>query len=211
MPLENHRLHGPVEDRLIDRLVDGELPDAERRALLLQLETEPDGWRRCALAFLEAQSWRETFRPLAAPAREEALPVVPQPRRSRKPHSWRPVARLTGLAASLAMAFALGWGLHSGPVENASDAPLARREPAAPAGPEESPQPASQDVAAAPSQPPDLGEPPALRDPVIQQWEQRGYRAERQSRRISMELQDGRRLEVPVQELRIRYVGDRTY
>ena len=39
----------------IDRLVAGSLPDAERRTLLLRIETEPDGWRQCALAFLEAQ------------------------------------------------------------------------------------------------------------------------------------------------------------
>jgi len=44
--------------RLLDRLIDGELDDAERRALLLRLEQAPDGWRRCALAFLENQAWR---------------------------------------------------------------------------------------------------------------------------------------------------------
>ena len=44
--------------RVLDRLVDGELSQAERRALLAALDDEPGGWRRCALAFLEAQSWR---------------------------------------------------------------------------------------------------------------------------------------------------------
>jgi hypothetical protein len=43
---------------LIDRLVAGELTEVERRELLLSLESEPDGWRRCALAFLEDQAWR---------------------------------------------------------------------------------------------------------------------------------------------------------
>lgn len=41
-----------------DRLVDGELSAAEYRALLAALDQEPDGWQRCAMAFLEAQAWR---------------------------------------------------------------------------------------------------------------------------------------------------------
>jgi hypothetical protein len=49
---------------MLDRLVDGELGDREYRELLLRLETQPDGWRRCALAFLEAQAWRREMRAL---------------------------------------------------------------------------------------------------------------------------------------------------
>jgi len=45
-------------DRRLDRLVDGELPADQYRALLAALDEQPDGWRRCALAFLEAQAWR---------------------------------------------------------------------------------------------------------------------------------------------------------
>src|SRR5205814_739732 len=47
------------EDILLDRLVDGELSGNERRQLLESFDKRPEGWRRCALAFLEAQSWRE--------------------------------------------------------------------------------------------------------------------------------------------------------
>ena len=39
--------------RWIDRLVDGELGQQEQRQLLVALEAEPEGWRRCALAFVE--------------------------------------------------------------------------------------------------------------------------------------------------------------
>ncbi len=46
------------ESRVLDRLVDGELSQADRRALLAALEDEPGAWRRCALAFLESQTWR---------------------------------------------------------------------------------------------------------------------------------------------------------
>ena len=44
--------------RQVDLLVDGELSEAERRALLLQLEHEPDGWRRCAWRFWRPNAGR---------------------------------------------------------------------------------------------------------------------------------------------------------
>jgi hypothetical protein len=49
------------DPQILDRLVDGELADGERREVLQTLERQPDGWRQCALAFLEAQSWGEAL------------------------------------------------------------------------------------------------------------------------------------------------------
>ncbi|MCL6504821.1 MAG: hypothetical protein K6T86_19250 [Pirellulales bacterium] len=49
-------------DRLLDRLVDDELPEGDRRALLARLDAEADGWRLCALRFLEAQAFRRAIR-----------------------------------------------------------------------------------------------------------------------------------------------------
>src|SRR5436190_22665968 len=54
------------DTRLLDRMVDGKLNETERRNLLLRLEHSPDGWRRCALAFLEAQAWRLEARAVVA-------------------------------------------------------------------------------------------------------------------------------------------------
>ncbi|HZZ72215.1 MAG TPA: hypothetical protein VFE24_08170 [Pirellulales bacterium] len=48
-----------ISDEVLDRLVDGELPNDQRHSLLLQFEERPSEWRRCALAFLEAQVWRK--------------------------------------------------------------------------------------------------------------------------------------------------------
>ena len=48
---------------LFDRLADGELGDEQRRELLARLDHEPDGWRRCALAFLEDQALRQALEP----------------------------------------------------------------------------------------------------------------------------------------------------
>lgn len=63
--------HTPDEfdQRLLDRLVDGELDDNARRALLSSLDEQfingqPDGWRRCALAFVEAQTWGQEMKHL---------------------------------------------------------------------------------------------------------------------------------------------------
>jgi hypothetical protein len=50
-----------TDDLRFDRLVDGELNDTERHRLLASLDDEPGGWRCCALAFLEAQAWRQTM------------------------------------------------------------------------------------------------------------------------------------------------------
>ena len=46
----------------IDLLIDGELEDQERKDLLLELNRQSDGWRFCAMAFLEAQMFRQALR-----------------------------------------------------------------------------------------------------------------------------------------------------
>jgi hypothetical protein len=51
----------PSNDPRLDQLVDGELSEPERRDLLAGLDSQPGGWRRCALAFLEAQCWKQEF------------------------------------------------------------------------------------------------------------------------------------------------------
>ncbi len=55
-----------AEFALLDRLVDGELSEFQRRQLLASMDQRPEGWRRCALAFLEAQSWGSEFKLLSA-------------------------------------------------------------------------------------------------------------------------------------------------
>lgn len=93
-------------ERQIDQLVDGELSEDQRRELLARLDQQPDGWRRCALAFLEAQCWRETLGPVAL--RPMEAPAEPRPA-SRSSCGW--AARygvLAAVAASFLLAFVLG-------------------------------------------------------------------------------------------------------
>ena len=90
----------------IDRLVDGELSGAERRELVLRLDADPDGWRRCALAFLEAQQWQQAARSVVDEPTREPKPTLsvatpaPTPQRG-----WS----VTALAASVALALLIGF------------------------------------------------------------------------------------------------------
>lgn len=111
------------DQRQLDLLIDGELSEDERRALLMRLENEPEGWRRCALAFLEAQAWKSSLRTRSPvtpsrPANVQASPnqvpnVEPQ---SARHHRAIWLARLGNgasyaLAAALLVALGVGLGL----------------------------------------------------------------------------------------------------
>src|SRR5688572_17851334 len=93
-----------TDDALFDRLVDGELSNDERRNLLQRLERAPEGWRRCALAFLEAQEWGRELRGVAHTA--ETLPQFDLASRAvgARPWSQSGWAALCMVAASFAIA-----------------------------------------------------------------------------------------------------------
>jgi len=93
-------------DHQLDRLADGELSRDEYRELLAQLDREPDGWRRCAMAFLEAQAWKREFHELRA---EQAAPaqLVTSASTGDRPSHWLPAPWWT-LVAGILVAFALG-------------------------------------------------------------------------------------------------------
>src|SRR4029079_10623055 len=89
------------DDVRFDRLVDGEMTASERRQLLESLDSRPEGWRRCALAFLEAQSWREDLGQVACGVRSETNKSTSPPpsiQRSSKP-GWATGARWLAVAA----------------------------------------------------------------------------------------------------------------
>jgi hypothetical protein len=95
---------------LLDRLVDGELSGSERHQLLESFDKRPEGWRRCALAFLEAQSWREEMGQVARGDVSETN-APKSPASSVAPGhkaSWSSIATWLAMAASLLLAFGLG-------------------------------------------------------------------------------------------------------
>jgi len=103
--------HTPFnESILLDRLVDGELSGSERRQLLESFDTRPEGWRRCALAFLEAQSWRDEIGPLA---RDSGSETSASERRVSdfspiRKSPWATGVSWLAIAACLLLAFGLG-------------------------------------------------------------------------------------------------------
>ena len=152
MNTSNHNLNPQF-----DRLVDGELTPAEYRELLSSLDDEPDGWRRCAMAFLEAQALGQDLsalrRPAIAPARAEATaastndpapPVQLPPDQTGQwsQRTWQGLYFAT-LAASLALAFYVGswtsdWG---GPmIADHAPAPSVEADSASEAAPVGSPR-----------------------------------------------------------------------
>ena len=96
---------------LFDRLVDGELSESQRTELLNSLDQEPDGWRRCALAFLEAQCWKKELGGL-----RQTMPAAQAPLSSAVAPSRRPTKRrsspfgLAGTLAAMAATFLLFLG-----------------------------------------------------------------------------------------------------
>ncbi|AGA30198.1 hypothetical protein [Singulisphaera acidiphila] len=232
-----------VDDHWIDRLVDGELEETERCRLLALLEAEPGGWRRCALAFLEAQTWSRTLT-LASASVTETLdsnsqgqvtnalipfdrPVNPL-RPLREPVSRRfPIRGI--LAAGILLAFACGW-LAGGatqtfrptaaplPTGGATEVLTSLDEPNRDSDPgRESAEPPAPDQAEPPLRPQlevptsKAGAPLVLTDPVRRELERQGYHVRQRSGLVSMKLENGQSLAVPVDEVELRYVGNRIY
>lgn len=119
-----------IDDKSFDRLVDDELSEKDRRELLGQLDDEPGGWRRCAMAFLEAQCWKSTLGEMAnlrnslsmalqstrnaaneTPIPQEKTPAVRLEKTRQTP--WLGRAKiLSAMAASFLAALWLGTAAH---------------------------------------------------------------------------------------------------
>jgi hypothetical protein len=221
----------------LDKLVDGELSDQQRRELLLQLENHPDGWRRCALSFLEAQAWKRSLGAMAsvAPAKESR----PQPARAR---SWwsGPWGSVLAAAASFMIAFGLGlaWRGHAMQTELASsDSPAAPSTTTVPGRPtpefgfaSDKPQwgtmtvnlDRNNDGSTERVELPIVGgpgiderwlqnQPDPIPSPLRQMLERRGHQIRQQRQYVPFDLGDGRRVIVPVDEVDVRYEGNRQF
>ncbi len=99
------------DDHLFDLLVDGQLDEPRRRRLLTGLDDRPGGWRRCALAFLEAQSWREAMDALVHPQASAESPraQVARPKERRRRDY---ITTLLGMAASFLLAVGITSLMH---------------------------------------------------------------------------------------------------
>ena len=98
----------PVTQRELDRLVDGEISPPEYRQLLTRVEQSPDGWRQCALAFLEAQALREELPWAMRMGNGVPVEAAPISTATRWAASRRRVFQMLALAACVLVAFGLG-------------------------------------------------------------------------------------------------------
>lgn len=101
------------DDVLLDRLVDGELSNPERTALLRALDQSPDGWRRCAIAFLESQELRTALRDTPRRPVDDRAGETPRPAALPAKSPRRSTAAWL-LALSLAVALSAWTGWHLG-------------------------------------------------------------------------------------------------
>jgi len=246
------------DDHLLDLLVDGELGESERRAVLAWCECEPDGWRRCALTFLEAQSWEKELGKLAADGFQSEIhtpkttiastPAAPlalstqrsapgHPRSGSAPRSFLPPL---AMAASFALAFTLGMLIRGGRfttqdgaselavtgVDGAvvDDGAMAPRDLADGRAQRpldnvrliwDSPQGTAETIELPVVEGKTLdenwlrGQPSALPTGLLEALERSGHRVLQRRELVPLNMQDGRRLVIPVDQVEVQPVNHR--
>lgn len=228
------------DDSRFDRLVDGALPAADYKVLLASLEDEPGGWRRCAMAFLEAQAWGREFAAIrrveedGVPRAKAAEPVMPSP--AKKPY-FLSVSPLLAAAACAVLAFGLGIVTRSSfyptdplPTRFAGQTPWVA-EDNLPSGPHDMGEEDSEIAAMRfvidgagnkevivpvingdrPGDETLVETEPAIPDSVLRALRNKGHDIRRQQEFIPIALQDGRHVIFPVEEYRITPVSGRSY
>jgi hypothetical protein len=228
------------EDSRFDRLVDGALAAAEYKSLLASLEDEPGGWRRCAMAFLEAQAWGREFAAIrrleedGAPRAKDQNSVELRP--IRKPKLISAGSVLTAAACAV-LAFGLGLAAQNRffsperlPTRFAGQAPLG--SVSAPRVPTEQVETASGSEIASMTLVIDgasneeivlpviasraggetlVETEPAIPDSVLRSLRLRGHDIQRQQRFIPVPTGDGRHVIFPVEQYHITPVSSRSY
>lgn len=244
---------------LLDLLVDNELSEDERRELLARCEAQPDGWRACALAFLEAQDWSNTFgepraTELAAPtqpvsdpkpanseiAERQRPPLVLAGRASPPRRYWNLSSAVGGLAmaASLLLAFGLGLWMnasrlgdllsppnHDFVIDSGEDAEPGASPSAIGRRPSSgSPQNVRLVVGGSPGNEVQVPiveggndsdwwrrPPAAMPDDVRRALERLGHQVRERRQLVPFDLEDGRRIMVPVDQVDVEPAEERLY
>lgn len=123
--------HDMNDHRQLDRLVDGELSRDEYRDLLVTLEDEPGGWRRCAMAFLEAQAWARELGSVRERGQTNPREIAGRTSNSHAngQSDIRFVGSLVAIAASFVMAFLSGvWWQRASSSDGNTTAPTIVRQ-----------------------------------------------------------------------------------
>ncbi|MEM8732699.1 MAG: hypothetical protein AAGG44_00650 [Planctomycetota bacterium] len=122
-----------ISEAVIDELVAGTLEGQEYRDVLDAIERHPEGWKQCAMAFLEEQAFEKDLgflaaedriwseRPVTSKSAVQTNQTAAQVAASNKRLEW--MSRLTSIAALLLIAFTIGWfgaGLRDGAVASST-------------------------------------------------------------------------------------------
>jgi hypothetical protein len=213
----------------LDRLACGELDETTRKNLFAWLDAEPLRWRGCALALLESQSWNESLEGITLADNKETCDR--ELRRGQETRAERRTAfrwaAVASLAAVLLLAFTLG-ALSRGWLAPQVDAIVENKlPPASEHGTEKDP---AGPLMATVSLPPELGSeiPATLQIPVRSvgdsgprgastpisefdqhKWERLGYQLTKERRYLPAQLPDGKKVVVPVDQVKANYVGSK--
>jgi hypothetical protein len=225
---------------LLERLVAGELDEAERARALDWLDADPGRWRLCGLAFLEAQAWSETFGAWTSGETSRVVSAVsPVPLQRPRERRIDSAARMAALAAGLLIAFtaglvARGMVARPGPNQRSSDSVIAEStQPGSGVETVESAAPGEPLMATVSLPSAGVGTPsaevrfpvvkgdavsrdhepalPELPDYVRRQWERRGFKLDAERRFLLARLPDGEQVAVPIERLLVSYVGNKVY
>jgi hypothetical protein len=205
------------KQRLLDLLVDGELSDRERNDLICWCEREPDGWRRCAVAFLEAQSWSKVLGEVHDTTRQslekiETVAVTKMVARPRSFWSVRQWGTMLATAASVVLAFTLGMWVRQSerdgqmpPLDQVNANVVSRGS----SGTNASVFPVVENDGFGGDWLPT--KPGAVPDEVRRAFERLGHEVQHERRLVPYRLDDGRRVVVPVDQVEVRPVENRSY
>jgi len=225
------------DDQLFDLLADGQLDEPRRRELLSGLDDRPGGWRRCAMAFLEAQSWREAMSVLTHPqvsakGADQSLAAEGASRKRRRPRRDH-ITTLLGMAASFLLAIGvtslvrdMQWGRGPGGMGTETASMIDRGFPQA-----SNVEPGARWVSLSGNGPDGRQHttrlPAVQRDRLDEKWlrnlpsavpaevaqslQQGGHDVTTSRRLLPFQMKDGRRLVVPVDELDVHYVSNPGY
>jgi hypothetical protein len=229
------------DDAQFDRLVDGELSPSEYESLVASLDDEPGGWRRCALAFLEAQALGRELGAirLTGQLHEPAAAPAPAAIVARQPASAAYWKMFLAMSAVFLVAFILGATLPGLWPSRRSDGSTSRHVLA---GPEQvQPGPLTPEglmrtvgharlvidgPGGAQSQAGDVPivempagasdewltrHEPVLPVGLINELQRRGHRVERVQQYVPVSLEDGREGVIPVESYQITPVSRRAY
>ncbi|HEY4759908.1 MAG TPA: hypothetical protein VIH42_04945, partial [Thermoguttaceae bacterium] len=206
------------------------------------LDREPDGWRRCAMAFLEAQSWKKEIGDLRQSVTAVSLSTKPVVLKTKQIN---PHFKLLGTLASMAACFLLTlwigvwWqqhGRHAAAIiagGNSNQLVSKTSEQAATILPMRSDQTSTpwQLVRLSPAGSTDSSQalqlPAIERDQIDEQWlksmpdsipnnvvqalRHAGYRVRTNQELLPLQFKDGRRLVVPIDQVDVKYVGNKVY